>query len=231
MSLWTWNLKILVVWTFNRWTKWERENIKNIFFVPQRWMKHQLIKINISSPYTVSVVELAQRDRRTIWEDPESWINSLSEREDKGVEGVGPVLHIIESCTSLIAVQQDTHTAWVGIFQHRLDAVVPCWKLHVKPLHTPGFCITPQAASGTLAVDSSVCKAQSTEVVTAHFDLPVMTALRETLCAEHLGTDRKAKGDIWIVRRVIRDCRFGVVFSQGNPLVSCSEIKIEDSAI
>lgn len=198
---------------------------------PLRWTKHKWIKMYISSPHTVLVAELAQRHRGTIWEDPESWINSLSEGEDEGVEGDGPVLHIIESCTSLIAVQQDAHTAWVGICQHRLDAVVPCGKLHVKPLHTPGFCITPQAASRTLAVNSSVCKAQSTEVVTAHFDLPVMTALRETLCAEHLGTDRKAKGNIWIVSRVIWDCRFGVVFRQWNPLVSCSDIKIEDSAI
>lgn len=147
------------------------------------------------------------------------------------MERVGPVLHIIECCTSLITVQQDAHSAWVGILQHRLDAVVPCRKLHIKPLHTPGICITPQTARGTLAVNSSICKSQSAEVVTAHFDLPIMTALREPLGAEHLGTDRKAKGNIWIMSWVVRDCRFGVVFRQGDPLVSCSDVKIEDSAI
>lgn len=175
--------------------------------------------------------ELAQRDIRAVWEDPESWIHRLRERKHKGVKRKNPVLHIIECCTSLITVQQDAHTAGVWILQHGLNAVVPCRKLNVKPFHTPGFRITAQTTGWTLSIDFTKCKPQSTEVVAAHFDFPVMAPLREALCAEHLRANGKASMNVWIVGRLICDCGFGEIFREHNPLVSRFDIKIEDGSI
>lgn len=102
------------------------------------------------------------------------------------MDRVRTILHIVEGGGTVIAVEQDADAARVRVGQHVLVALVPRRKLDVKPLDAPGLSVPAQAASRTFPIDGGVRQAQATEVITAHFQLPVMSALREALSAEHL---------------------------------------------
>lgn len=143
------------------------------------------------------IIQFAQGNSGTTGEDPECRKHGLRERKDESVDGVGTVLHIVEGGSTDIAVEQDADAARVRVGYHRLAAVVPCWKLDVKPLDAPRLGITTQAAGGTLPIDGGICQTQAAEVITAHFHLPVMPAIRETLIAEHLW---KSKQEVMYIK-------------------------------
>lgn len=133
------------------------------------------------------ISQFAKGNRRAVGKDPECRMHGLRQRKEEGVDAVCAVLHVVEGGGTVITVEQNADAARVGVGQHCLAAVVPRRKLDVKPLDAPGLGVTAQATGRTFPIDGRVRQTQAAEVIAAHFDLPVMSAPRKALTAEHLG--------------------------------------------
>lgn len=145
-----------------------------------------------------SRLQLAQANRRAAGEEPERRVHCLGELEHKRMERVCPVLYVIESGRSLLAIQQHADAGRIRVLQYSLTAGVPGRQLDVEPLHAPGLGVTPQPASRTLPVDAVVGQADAGEVVAAHLNLPVVAAAGEALGSEHLAADGETGGAIGV---------------------------------
>lgn len=178
-----------------------------------------------------SWLQLAQRNGRATWENPERWIHSFSKGEHEGVEGICPVCHVIERRSALLTIQQHTYTLWIGIDQHGLAAVIPSWQLDVKPLDTPGLGVAAQSTGGTFAVNAAVSQAYADEVVAAQSDFPVVAPSRETLGGEHLGADGEAFRAVGVVYVLIWHGGFSVALAQCDAFVGRPWIQSEYRAV
>lgn len=180
--------------------------------------------------YVILRYELAQINRRAAREDPKSRIHCFSEREDEGVEGIGPICHIIKRRRAPIVIEQHAHTFGIGISQHRLAAVVPGREFHIEPLHAPRLVVAAQAAVGPLAVDGVVGQADADEVVAGHFHLPVVASRGEALGGEDLGAHGEALGAVGVVDVLVRHHGSGEVVRQEDPLVGRPRVQSKNGA-